>query len=82
MFRVYDASNHPLSSADIGSFVLAIVELRCLEVGQSSTAFSRVGVPIHGLLYCVTNKNDCRPTGLRPSRCGVCRLVITQTTKT
>ena len=81
MFRVYDASNHPLSSADIGSFVLAIVELRCLEVGQSSTAFSRVGALMHALLYCVTNENDRRRTGLRPSRSGVCRLVITLMTK-
>ena len=44
MFRVYDAPNHALSCADIGSFVLAVVELRCLDVGYSVSAFSRVRV--------------------------------------
>lgn len=42
MFKAYNASNHALSSANLGSFLLAIVELRCLDVGYSVTEFSRV----------------------------------------
>ena len=43
-FRAYNASNHPLSSTDLGALMLAVVELRCLDVGHSLTpsAFSRV----------------------------------------
>ena len=42
VLRAYNASNHPLSSADIGSVLLAIVELRCLDVGHSVSTFTRV----------------------------------------
>ena len=42
IFKSYNIFNHPLSSADIGRFTLAIVELRCLDVGQRPSKFSRV----------------------------------------
>lgn len=42
MLRAYNAPKHPLSSADIGSFMVAIVEARCLDVGVSPASFSRV----------------------------------------
>ena len=42
VFKTYNASNHPLSSTDIGGFILAIVELRCLDVGHGPSTFSRV----------------------------------------
>ena len=42
VFRAYNALNHPLSSADIGGLVMAVVELRCLDVSHSPTEFSRV----------------------------------------
>ena len=44
VFKAYNASKHPLSSQDIGSFVVAIVELRCLDVGDSPQAFARVSI--------------------------------------
>jgi hypothetical protein len=48
VLKAYDASKHQLSSGDIGSFVLAIIELRCLDVGQGLSSFSRVS---HSHIY-------------------------------
>ena len=45
VFKAYNALTYPLSSADLGGFVLAIVELRCLDVAHSPSAFSRVSLP-------------------------------------
>lgn len=42
VFRAYNAIHHTLSTADIGRFLLAIVELRCNDVGHSPSTFSRV----------------------------------------
>ena len=42
VFKAFDATNHPLSSSDIGAFVLAIVELRCIDVAHALPTFSRV----------------------------------------
>ncbi|KAF8798656.1 hypothetical protein BYT27DRAFT_7264773 [Phlegmacium glaucopus] len=40
-YAQYDIHNSPLSSSDIGSFVLATVELRCLDVICSASTFLR-----------------------------------------
>lgn len=42
VLRAYNATNHALSTTDIGRFLLAIVELRCVDVGQNPSSFSRV----------------------------------------
>ncbi|KAF8803390.1 hypothetical protein BYT27DRAFT_7340883 [Phlegmacium glaucopus] len=39
--KTYDLSNYSLCSSDIGSFVLAIVELRCLDVSHGVSTFWR-----------------------------------------
>ena len=52
MFKAYNASSHPLSSEDIGGLVVAIVELRCLDVGGGQSTFSRVGFrPVPALCF-------------------------------
>ena len=42
VFRAYNTVHHTLSTADIGRFLLAIVELQCNDIGHSSLTFSRV----------------------------------------
>ena len=42
VLKAYEASNHPISIADIGGFLFAIVELRCVDIGHSPSTFSRV----------------------------------------
>ncbi|KAF8805809.1 hypothetical protein BYT27DRAFT_7257888 [Phlegmacium glaucopus] len=39
--KAYDISNYSLSSSDIGAFLVAIVELRCLDVSCGSSKFER-----------------------------------------
>ena len=63
IFRAYNALNHPLLSADVGGFILAVVELRCLDVGQSPSTFSRVMLRF---FFCslthIFHMSDCRLT--------------------
>ena len=42
MLKAFNALEHTLSSADVGSFLVAVVELRCLDEGDGPSAFSRV----------------------------------------
>ena len=42
MLSAYDASRFSLATKDMGSFILSIVELRCVDVGSDLSSFLRV----------------------------------------